>query len=121
MKKIASLLSITAALAVLPLVGCETNRSASTGSTAGMTLEASSDRIVVGETVTFIARTYDTYGRDADIEWHTTSGKVETEQDGRVARVTFNDVGTYTVRATLTVDGRRVSEQLEEVRVVALR
>ncbi|MGP1308788.1 MAG: PKD domain-containing protein [Phycisphaerales bacterium] len=109
-------------LAAIPLAGCETSRpSAVAGTNAQIELDASSDQIVVGETVTFVARTKDTYGRDAKVEWNATSGDLKTEQNGRIARVTFDEVGTYTVRASLMVDGDNVAQDLEEIRVVALR
>jgi len=114
-----SLLAVAATLLSLSLVtGCDTMRSTSSGPTpAAMSVEASSRDIVVGETVTLVARTKDTYGRDATVKWSSTAGSVGTEQDGRVARVRFNEVGTYTVRGALFVDGREVDSDLVEIRV----
>lgn len=110
-----------AAVATVPMLGCETSRHTVAESNAGLDLQASSDSIVVGETVTFVARTFDTYGRDAKINWQTTAGELKTEENGRIARVTFKDVGTYTVSAALSIDGRDVARDLEEVRVRPLR
>ncbi len=105
-------------LAAVPMFGCETSRNNSIAvNNAGLNVEASSDNIVVGETVTFVARSYDTYGRDAKIQWKSTAGELKTEENGRVARVTFNEIGTYTVSATLSVDGRETARDMEEVRV----
>ncbi len=80
-------------------------------------VESSSREIVAGEIVTLTARTKDTYGRDAQVKWSSTAGKLQTEQDGRVARVRFDETGTYTVKATLWVDGREVESDMIEVRV----
>lgn len=118
--------ALAASLVALPaaaLMGCETSRhnSIASDSNAGLDINASSDSIVSGETVTFTARTFDTYGRDAKIEWNTTAGDLKTEQNGRVARVKFSDVGTYTVSATLSVDGRDVARDMAEVRVRAIQ
>lgn len=110
------------AVPTLGIVGCETSRnSVVDGSNAGLDIEASSDSIVSGETVTFVARTFDTYGRDAKVEWNTTAGDLKTEESGRVARVKFDEIGTYTVSATLRVDGRDVARDMAEVRVRAIR
>jgi hypothetical protein len=110
------------ALPVVGTVGCETSRnSVVADSNAGLDIEASSNSIVSGETVTLVARTYDTYGRDADVEWNTTAGDLKTEQSGRIARVTFDEIGTYTVSATLRVDGRDIARDMVEVRVRSIQ
>ncbi len=84
---------------------------------AAITVESSARDVMVGETVTLIARSRDTYGRDARIKWSTTAGELDTEQDGRVARVKFKETGTYSVKATLSVDGQEVQSAITEVRV----
>ncbi len=106
-------------VAGLACSGCNNQRMAADGSTTlpSVSVEASSTSIVVGETATFVARSKDTYGRDARIRWTSTAGKLTTEQDGRVARVRFDEVGTYTVRAILTTEGRDVQSDMIEVRV----
>ncbi len=114
-------LAAVVTLAAVPMLGCETSRHNSVSqNNAGLDIQASSESIVVGETVTFIARSYDTYGRDAEVKWNTTAGDLKTEENGRVARVTFKEVGTYTVSATLTVNGRETARDMEEVRVRSL-
>jgi plastocyanin len=104
------------------VAGCQ-NSSYSTrpDSTASLRLEPSSREIVVGETVTFVARTSDTYGRDARVRWTATSGQLSQEQDGRVARVRFNDAGTYTVSASLMIDNQPVQSDMVEIRVKPIR
>lgn len=121
LKTLASV-SVLAGAAVL--AGCNQSSYAEPGqqtTTAGLTIEPSSREIVVGETVTLVARTRDTYGRDAKLKWSTTAGSLSEEQDGRVARVKFNEVGTYTVKATLNVDGNPVQTDMVEIRVKAIR
>jgi hypothetical protein len=88
---------------------------------ATIDIEGASREALVGDTVTFIARSEDTYGRDAAIKWTSTGGDVDTEQDGRIARVKFNEPGTYSVRATLEVDGHPIKSDIVEVRVKAVQ
>ena len=73
--------------------------------------------VLAGDTVTLIARTKETYGRDARIEWSTTGGSLKTEDNGRVARVRFETPGTYGVSAKLQVEGRQVAADMVDVRV----
>ena len=58
-----------------------------------------------------------TYGRDAKVRWTTTGGQLTTEDNGRIARVRFVDTGTYTVKATLDVDGNPVQTEAVDVHV----
>src|SRR5262249_7036144 len=103
--------------AALAVGGCNENTSSNDMSPATVRIEASQRQIVVGEIATLVARTKDTYGREAKVRWSSTAGKLSTEQDGRVARVQFDEVGTYTVKATLSVDGREVESDMVEIRV----
>ncbi|CAN5596185.1 hypothetical protein BH10PLA1_BH10PLA1_14660 [soil metagenome] len=80
----------------------------------------SSRSIVVGETVTFLSRTENTLGRDAKLDWTTTGGTLKTEENNRVARVTFDKPGTYSVIATLNADGRQVDRSSTDVEVKPL-
>lgn len=85
-----------------------------------LTLEPSTRELLVGETVTITARNQDTYGRDPQINWTSTSGKLSTEQNGRIARVKFAQAGTHTVTAVLTIDGREARRETVEIRVKPL-
>ncbi len=96
--------------------GDEYNEDESIGR-ATIDIEGATREALVGDTVTFVARSQDTYGRDAEIKWTSTGGDVDTDQDGRIARVRFNEPGTYSVRATLEVDGHPVKSDIVEVRV----
>lgn len=103
---------------MMGLAGCSDWHSTSDRTTpSSIDVEASSREIVSGETVTLTARTRETYGRNADVRWSTTAGTLRTEQDGRIARVKFDEAGTYTVKAVLMVDGREVQSDMVEVRV----
>lgn len=84
---------------------------------ASIKMESGSREAFVGETVTFVARPEDTDEHDAAIKWTSTGGHVDTEQDGRIARVRFNEPGTYSVRATFEMDGRPIKSEIVEVRV----
>lgn len=99
--------------------GCETsgNRSDSPLGNAGISVETATREVMAGDTVTFTARTRDTYGRDANVYWTTTAGSLKTEQDGRIARVRFAESGTYTVKAALQVEGVDVDTDEAEIRV----
>jgi len=110
----------------LAAVGCNEHSSYSDNpdrraTTTSLSIEPSSREIVSGETVTFSAHTTDTYGRDADINWSSTAGDLKREENGRIARVTFKDVGTYTVKAALVVDGKTVQTDMVEIRVKPIR
>lgn len=83
-------------------------------------LETSTNDLLVGETATVFARSYDTYGRDPQLVWTTTAGKLTTEQNGRVARIMFDQPGTFFVTAVLTADGREIKRQSVEIRVKPL-
>ena len=80
----------------------------------------SSHSIVVGETVTFLSRTENTLGRDAKIDWTTTGGALKTEEAGRVARVTFDKPGTYSVIGILMADGHEVDRSQNDIEVKPL-
>jgi plastocyanin len=74
----------------------------------GMSISASATRVFVGDTVTLVPKTRNVLGKDARIDWHSSSGKLSTADDGRLARIVFDTPGTYHVDATLIVDGHEV-------------
>jgi hypothetical protein len=89
-------------------------------SRVNLTLEPSTRDLMVGETVTITARNQDTYGRDSQINWTSTSGKLSTEQNGRIARVRFDHPGAYSVSAVLMIDGQETRREAVEIRVKPL-
>ena len=114
---------IAATLLALSAVGCNQTAYPSNPNqtTAALSLEASSRDIVTGETVTVVARTRDTYGRDAKIKWTASSGDIRQEQEGRVARVKFTEPGTYTISASLSINDQVVQSDMVEIRVKPIR
>lgn len=120
MNSIKLTLVASALIAAGSLVACnQTSRSSGdpTVSRVGLNLESSTRTLLIGEVVTIIARTEDTYGRDSKITWTTTSGDLTTEQDGRVARVKFDQPGLYTITAVLEVDGKETRRSSVDIRV----
>lgn len=69
-----------------------------------ITMKASNQELVVGDTTTLTIASTNTLGREADVEWTSTGGKLTTEDNRRVARVMFDAPGTYTVTARLMVN-----------------
>ncbi len=83
-------------------------------------VKPSATKCVVGETITFFSHTENTLGRNAKLEWTTTGGTLKTEDENRVARVTFEKPGTYSVDGVLMADGREVERSTNVVTVSAL-
>jgi plastocyanin len=86
-----------------------------------MKIEPSRERAVVGEVVTFTAMTEDLLGRDAEIRWTAPAGELREEQEGRVARVIFDEPGTYSVTARLFIDGHEVRRDTRNITVQPVR
>jgi len=117
---------IVVSLLAVSVAGVACDRSSRTSASEASTsrvdfnLEPSTRDLFVGETVTIFARSYDTFGRDPQLAWTTTVGKLTTEQNGRIARVTVDHPGTCVVTAVLTADGREIKRVSVEVRVKPL-
>ncbi len=110
---------VTASLLVAS-VGCYRNTSNNTEpgmGRVGITLSSSRREVLVGENATISALSTDTYGRDSKIEWTATFGKLTTEENGRVARVSFAQPGVSTITAVLMIDGREADRETIEIRV----
>lgn len=109
-----------ACLLVIPaLSACEQNRGTRVagGEDVDFWIESSDDEVVAGELITFTAHSQDLVGRDADVEWTSTAGEIDTEEDGRIARVKFDRPGAYTVTGRLMVDGGTIIEDSVDVEV----
>lgn len=124
--KSTAMAGLAAALAVT--AGCryddrpaDRNVAVSPYSDAKMHVNASRREAVVGEVITFTARTENLLGRDASVRWSAPAGELRTEQDGRVARVIFDEPGTYSVAAQLFIDGFEVRRDSKTVTVHPLR
>ena len=84
-------------------------------------ITASSASIVAGEMVTFTTRSENTLGRDPGVKWTSTGGDIKTEENGRIARVTFPNPGTYTVTGRLELDGQAMRSDSVDIRVREVR
>ncbi|MCA3006447.1 MAG: hypothetical protein ACK51N_00405 [bacterium] len=122
--KATSLLTIAGSLLLMAVPGCTTSSQQSSvepsTSRVGFTLEASTTELVIGETATVYARSSDTFGRNPEIAWATTMGRLTVEQNGRIARITFDQAGTAAVTAVLSVDGREIRRASVQIRVKPL-
>lgn len=114
-------MTLTAALllgaAPLALVGCHDNR-VDHRDEIGFSISASQTDILVGEVVTLTANTRDTMGKDVSIEWRSTGGDLDTEQNETVARVQFDKAGTYSVTADLLLNDVKYKS---DTRVITVR
>ncbi|MFT3784682.1 MAG: hypothetical protein QM770_00760 [Tepidisphaeraceae bacterium] len=112
---------LVAAATIIGGNGCSTADSyAKANNDVKLDIKPSSDHIFAGETVTVFSRTENTLGRDAKLDWETSGGNVKTEDNGRVARVTFDKPGTYSIDAVLTVDGKEAQRDRTVVQVAAI-
>jgi hypothetical protein len=110
-------IALSAAVTVLlGLSGCANTMTTSSDS-AQLDLSATARSIYEGEIVTITTRSMNTLGTDADIEWSTNGGKLDTERNDRIARVKFDKTGVFTITAKLVVDGQVVDVDHVEVTV----
>ena len=117
-----ALIALTASALLMLLGGCESMESRrAANAEPDMNLAASSRSILAGEVVTVTAQTENLLGREADIEWSTTGGDLEEDQNGRIARVKFDRPGTYAITALLRVDDQVLKSDAVEVEVKPIR
>ena len=120
LKRLALPIALAGAL-MLGAAGCRDTRPSGQPSgpdaSIGLKLEPTARTITAGEVVTVAARTENLLGRDASIKWLAPGGEIKTEQNGRIARVRFDQPGTYTVTAQLFVDDREIRRDQVTVRV----
>ncbi|MCI0365622.1 MAG: hypothetical protein L0Y44_10675 [Phycisphaerales bacterium] len=105
------------------LTGCTTDDNRTHDATLGLTdfsVNSSADEVMVGETVTFTTRSTNLAGRNSEIEWSTTGGKLDTEFNNRVARVQFDRPGMYMISSTLLIEGEPVETDMIMVKVKPL-
>lgn len=93
------------------MVGCETTPRGK----AAIDLKPSTHNIYAGEIVTVMTRSRNTLGKDARVEWSANGGKLETIDNNRVARVQFDQPGSYKVQAKLYVGNDL--QDTEEVKI----
>lgn len=119
--------TLTALLAAscLAVIGCQSNGGGWGGSGSeaapSISVNASNDNIVVGDTTTFTLTSRNTLARDAEVRWTSTGGDLRPDENGRIARATFDVPGSYTVSASLFIGGREVSRDSVTVNVRPVR
>jgi hypothetical protein len=86
-----------------------------------LNVRPSRNEAVVGEVITFTADTENLLGRNATIQWSAPAGEIRTQEEGRVARVIFDEPGTYSVSAQLFIDDFEVRRDSHVVTVRPLR
>lgn len=115
------------AAALVAVAGCqyddserEARRSALTVSpyeNVKLSVEPSRREAIVGEVITLTAQTENLLGRNATIQWTAPAGDLRTQEDGRIARVIFEEPGTYSVTARLFIDEFEVRRDTETITV----
>jgi len=118
----AALMVIVAAASVLP-VGCNNNRidEPLVEDRPQISLRSSNREIVEGDTTTLSVFSKNTLGRNAEVEWMTTGGDLRTDDNSRIARLSFDAPGVYTVTARLLVDGQEVDRESANITVRPLK
>lgn len=79
------------------------------------------EHVLVGDTTTFIVKSRNTVGYDAEVQWTSTGGEIQSEQNGSIARARFDQPGVYTITSTLLIDGREVDRDAVNITVRPLR
>lgn len=73
--------------------------------------------LLVGETATFTVRSANVLGQEPRVEWSTNGGTLTTEEENRVARVTFDKAGTYLVEAKLFLKEQLARTDVRTIKV----
>jgi len=96
--------------AVLAGAGCENDSWARTAPSGQVdfAIHPSHTDLLVGETATITVESHNTLGRDPHIDWSASGGKLNPESNGRVARIIFEQPGTYLVSARLLLGDQLV-------------
>jgi len=83
-------------------------------------INASSTEIMQGETVTLTTRSKNVEGRQTEIQWRADGADLTVENNGRVARVRFDQPGTYIVTSTMNIDNQMAQSSSVTVKVKPL-
>jgi hypothetical protein len=113
-----------AAAGCLAAFGCNTDSSmhgGAGGAAPSISVSAANNDVVVGDTTTLTVNSRNTVGRDAHVEWMSTGGRVMPEENGRIARMSFDAPGTYTVTARLFFGDQEVARDAVNLNVKPLR
>ena len=84
-------------------------------------IQPSARSVVAGEVVTVTTRSANAIGRNTAVDWAATGGDLTTEQNKRIARVRFDQPGTYTVSAVLRVDNNVAMSDAVDITVKPLQ
>ena len=103
-------------VAPIAMTGCQ-NNTRMANENLSLSVTSSADTVNAGEIVTFMVQDKGTLGKDIDIKWSSTGGDLDTEKGDRVARVQFDEAGTYTVTAKFWVDGNEYQTERKTVKV----
>jgi PKD repeat protein len=86
-----------------------------------LSVSQSATKVKVNEAVTFEAHDANTLGRNAELKWDTTGGKMwTTDKTNRIVQVQYDKPGVYSVTATLSADGRTIESETHTVDVAPL-
>ena len=96
-------------------------RSSDRDTAPALSVSTSNTAPAVGDTTSFTVKSRNTLGRNAHVEWTTTGGKITTEDNGRIARASFDAPGAYTITATLYVDNTEAARDSVTVHVKSIR
>ena len=123
MKKLNVMAWSIVAAGALGAVGCNNNKvdEPLVEDKPQISLRASNREIVAGDTTTLAIYSKNTAGANADIEWGSTGGRLMTDDNNRVARISFDQPGVYTVTARLLIDGREVDRESTNITVRPLK
>jgi plastocyanin len=119
MNRLTSFAALTLAVAGLGAIGCESHTiETRPSSDMKVAVSQSATKVNVNEAVTFEAHDANTLGRNAELKWDTTGGKLwTTDKTNRTVQVQFDKPGVYTVTAVLSADGREIEREAHTVDV----
>ena len=88
----------------------------------GLEVRPDDAQVVAGETVVLTAHADESilYRGDARVEWDAPEGEVSIASPNRIARVRYEQPGSYRVTARLMVGGEEVASDVTSIRVRAV-
>jgi len=122
MKRLSYLAAVALTVAGLAGVGCDTHTIQDRPSSdMKLSVTQSATKVKVNEAVTFEAHDANTLGRNAELKWDATGGKMwTTDKTNRVVQVQYDKPGVYSVTATLSANGQVIERETHTVEVAPL-
>jgi PKD repeat protein len=119
MNRLSYLVAVALTVAGFAAVGCESHTIQTRPSDdMKLSVTQSASKVNVNEAVTFTAHDTNTLGRNAELKWETTGGKLwTTDKTNRTVQVQFDKPGVYSVTSTLWADGREIERETHTVDV----